>query len=87
MLDNLAFIRDIPLEISVELGCTKKRINELLKLGQGLVVELDELVGEPVDVLANQTLVARGEVVVEDEKYGIRITQIVGPKQRLESLK
>ncbi|MDY6952530.1 MAG: flagellar motor switch protein FliN [Thermodesulfobacteriota bacterium] len=84
---NLGFILDIPLEITVELGRTKKRINELLKLGQGSVVELEELVGEPVDVLANQTLVARGEVVVEDEKYGIRITQIVGPKQRLESLK
>ena len=86
-LGNLKFIWDIPLEITVELGRTKKKINELLKLGQGSVVELEELVGEPVDVLANRTLVARGEVVVEDEKYGIRITQIVGPKQRLESLK
>jgi len=85
--ENLGFILDIPLEITVELGRTKKKINELLKLGQGSVVELEELVGEPVDVLANQTLVARGEVVVEDERYGIRITQIVGPKQRLQSLK
>ena len=85
--DNIEFILDIPLEISVELGRTKMLINELLKLGQGSVIELSKLAGETLEVLANQKLIARGEVVVVDEKYGIRLTEIVSPTERIERLK
>lgn len=86
-LRNLDFILDIPLEVTVELGRTKKRINELLRVGPGSVVELDQLEGEPVDILANKRLIARGVVVVEKEKYGIRITEIVSRRRRFESLR
>lgn len=85
--DNIEFILDIPLELSVELGRTKMLIDELLKLGQGSVIELSKLAGETLDVLANQKLIARGEVVVVDEKYGIRLTEIVSPTERIERLK
>ena len=78
---------DIPLEISVELGRTKMLINELLKLGQGSVVELSKLAGETLEILANQKLVARGEVVVVNEKYGVRLTEIISPIERIERLK
>ena len=84
---NIAFILDIPLEITVELGRTKMLIGEMLKLGQGSVIEVSRLAGESLDVLANQRLIARGEVVVIDEKYGIRLTEIVSPTERIESLK
>lgn len=83
---NMDFIMDIPLEISVELGRTRMKINELLKLSQGSVVELAKLAGESLDILANQRLIARGEVVVLNEKYGIRLTEIVSPAERIERL-
>lgn len=85
--DNIDFILDIPLEISVELGRTKMLINDLLRLGQGSVISLTKLAGETLEVLANQRLIARGEVVVVDEKYGIRLTEIVSPTERIERLK
>jgi flagellar motor switch protein FliN/FliY len=84
---NMDFLLDIPLEISVELGRTKMLINELLKLGQGSVVELSKLAGETLEILANQKLVARGEVVVVNEKYGVRLTEVISPTERIERLK
>lgn len=84
---NLDLILDVPVEISVELGQTKKRIDELLSLGQGSVLEFSNLAGEPVDILVNQTLIARGDVVVDKEKYGIRILEISSRRDRIESLR
>lgn len=84
---NLDFILDIPLEISVELGRTRMVINDLLKLCQGSIVELSKLAGETLEILANQRLIARGEVVVVNEKYGVRITEIMTPRERIVSLK
>jgi flagellar motor switch protein FliN/FliY len=84
---NMDFLLDIPLEISVELGRTKILINELLKLGQGSVLELSKLAGETLEILANRKLIARGEVVVVNEKYGIRLTEIISPSERIERLK
>lgn len=83
---NMDFLLDIPLEISVELGRTKILINELLKLGQGSVIELSKMAGETLEILANQKLVARGEVVVVNEKYGVRLTEIISPSERIERL-
>jgi flagellar motor switch protein FliN/FliY len=83
---NLDFILDIPLEISVELGRTKVLINELLQLGQGSVIELSKLAGEPLEVFVNQKLVARGEVVVVNEKFGVRLTDIISPVERVKQL-
>src|SRR5512135_3521906 len=76
---NLDFILDIPLEVSVELGRTKMLISDLLQLGQGSVIELTKLAGEPLEILVNQKLVARGEVVVVNEKFGVRLTDIISP--------
>ncbi len=84
---NLGFILDIPLEVSVELGRTQMLVNDLLKLGQGSVIELSKLAGETLEILANQKLVARGEVVVINEKYGIRVTEIISPMERVEQLR
>jgi|GEM_PF-933311 len=84
---NIEFILDIPIEITVQLGHTKMLIDEMLKLGQGSVIELSKTAGETLDVLANQKLIARGEVVVVEEKYGIRLTEIVSHTERIESLK
>jgi flagellar motor switch protein FliN/FliY len=84
---NMDFILDIPLEISVELGRTTLIINDLLKLGQGSVVELSKIAGETLEVLANQRLIARGEVVVINDKYGIRLTEIISPMERIERLR
>tara|TARA_Y100001960_G_C14461537_1_gene722311 strand:+ start:224 stop:595 length:372 start_codon:yes stop_codon:yes gene_type:complete len=83
---NLDLILDIPLLVTVELGRTKMLINDLLQLSQGSVIELTKLVGEPLEVLVNQKLVARGEVVVVNEKFGIRLTDIVSPLERVQSL-
>ena len=83
---NLDLILDIPLAVTVELGRTKMLINDLLQLSQGSVIELTKLVGEPLEVLVNQKLVARGEVVVVNEKFGIRLTDIVSPLERVQSL-
>jgi len=80
---SLDLILDIPLTVSVELGRSKMLINDLLQLGQGSVIELTKLVGEPLEVLVNQKLVARGEVVVVNEKFGVRLTDIVSPMERV----
>ncbi len=86
-VQNLDFILDIPLKVSVELGRTQVVIKDLLQLGQGSVLELDKLAGEPLEVLVNGKLVARGEVVVVNEKFGIRLTDIMSPLERIETLK
>lgn len=83
---NLGLIMDVPLQVTVELGRTKKLIREILELSPGSVIELDKLAGEPVDVLANGKLIAKGEVVVIDENFGVRITEIVGQIERLGNL-
>ena len=83
---SLDLILDIPLSVSVELGRSKMLINDLLQLGQGSVIELTKLVGDPLEVLVNNKLVARGEVVVVNEKFGVRLTDIVTPMERVKSL-
>jgi len=83
---SLDLILDIPLTVTVELGRSKMLINDLLQLGQGSVIELSKLVGQPLEVLVNQKLVARGEVVVVNEKFGVRLTDIVSPMERVQSL-
>ncbi|MBN2139998.1 MAG: flagellar motor switch protein FliN [Desulfovibrionaceae bacterium] len=83
---DLDFILDIPLEVSAELGRTKLLINELLQLGQGSVVELNKLAGEPLEIYVNGKLVARGEAVVINEKFGIRLTDIISPIERVKQL-
>ncbi len=84
--NNLDLILDIPLTVTVELGRSKMLINDLLQLGQGSVIELTKLVGEPLEVLVNNKLVARGEVVVVNDKFGVRLTDIVSPMERVQSL-
>ena len=84
---NMEFILDIPLEVTVELGRTKMLINDLLKLGQGSVIELSKLAGESLEILANQKPIARGEVVVVNEKYGVRLTEVISPMERIERLR
>jgi flagellar motor switch protein FliN/FliY len=83
---ELDFILDIPLDVSAELGRTRLLINELLQLGQGSVVELDKLAGEPLEVYVNGKLVARGEAVVINEKFGVRLTDIISPIERVKQL-
>ena len=83
---NIDFILDIPLEVTVELGRTAMLINDLLQLGQGSVIELNKLAGEPLEILVNRKLIARGEVVVVNEKFGVRLTDIVSPIERVKSL-
>ncbi len=83
---NLDFVLDIPLEVSVELGRTKMLISDLIQLGQGSVVELSKLAGEPLEILVNQKLIARGEVVVVNEKFGVRLTDIISPVERVKQL-
>ncbi len=85
-IPNLGFVLDIPLEISVELGRTKMIISDLLQLGQGSVIELSKLAGEPLEILVNQRLVARGEVVVVNEKFGVRLTDVISPADRVKQL-
>jgi flagellar motor switch protein FliN/FliY len=84
---ELDFILDIPLTLNVELGRCRMLISELLQLGQGSVVELAKFAGEPMDVFVNQRLIARGEVVVVNEKFGVRLTDIVSPAERVSKLK
>lgn len=84
--NELDIIMDIPVRLSVELGRTRITIKQLLDLAQGSVVELDGLAGEPMDILINGYLIAQGEVVVLDDKYGIRITEIVTPAERVQKL-
>ena len=83
---DLDFILDIPLELTVELGRTKMMVNDLLQLGQGSIVELNKLAGEPLEICINKKLVARGEAVVVNEKFGVRLTDIVSPIERVKSL-
>jgi flagellar motor switch protein FliN/FliY len=83
---DLNFILDIPLEISVELGRTRMLVNDLLQLGQGSVVELTRLSDEPMDIYVNGKLFARGEVVVVNEKFGVRLTDVVSPVERVKTL-
>lgn len=83
---ELDFILDIPLDVSAELGRTRLLINELLQLGQGSVVELNKLAGEPLEVYVNGKLVARGEAVVINEKFGVRLTDIISPIERVKQL-
>lgn len=84
---NLEVILDIPVTLSMEIGRTRIPIRNLLQLNQGSVVELDRLAGEPMDVLVNGTLIAHGEVVVVNEKFGIRLTDVVSPSERVKKLK
>ena len=83
---NIDLILDIPLTLSVELGKVKMLVNDLLQLGQGSIVDLDKSAGEPLGIYINGELVARGEVVVLDDKYGIRVTDIASPFERVKSL-
>jgi flagellar motor switch protein FliN/FliY len=83
---NLGLILDIPLKLTVLLGRTKRNIADVLKLNKGSIVELDRLENEPVDILVNDTLIARGEVVVVREYFGVRITDIISTEKRLKSL-
>jgi flagellar motor switch protein FliN/FliY len=84
---KLDVVLDIPVTISMEIGRTKISIRNLLQLNQGSVVELDRMAGEPMDVLVNGTLVAHGEVVVVNEKFGIRLTDVISPAERIKNLK
>ncbi|MCX7823005.1 MAG: flagellar motor switch protein FliN [Syntrophobacterales bacterium] len=83
---DLDFLLDIPLEVSVELGRATILINDLLQLGQGSVIELTKLAGEPLEILVNGKLIARGEPVVVNEKFGVRITDIISPIERVKQL-
>lgn len=83
---DIDMIMDIPVQLSVELGRTRLTIKNILQLGQGSVVELDGLAGEPMDIFVNGYLIAQGEVVVVDEKYGIRVTDIITPSDRISRL-
>lgn len=83
---DLDFILDIPLNVRVEVGRTRLMIQELLQLGKGSVIELNKLLGEPFEVLVNEKLVARGEVVVVNDRFGIRLTDIISPNERVQSL-
>ncbi|WP_151636379.1 flagellar motor switch protein FliN [Noviherbaspirillum aerium] len=84
--NDIDFILDIPVQLTVELGRTKIAIKNLLQLAQGSVVELDGLAGEPMDVLVNGCLIAQGEVVVVNDKFGIRLTDIITPSERIRKL-
>ena len=84
---NLDVILDIPVSLSMEVGSTDISIRNLLQLNQGSVVELDRLAGEPLDVMVNGTLIAHGEVVVVNEKFGIRLTDVISPSERIKKLR
>jgi len=83
---NLDVILDIPVTLTMEVGSTQINIRNLLQLNQGSVIELDRLAGEPLDVLVNGTLIAHGEVVVVNEKFGIRLTDVISPSERIKKL-
>lgn len=84
---NLQMILDIPLRVTVELGRTKMPVSELLNLAQGSVIELNKLAGEPLEVFVNDKLIARGEAVVVNEKFGVRLTDVISTRERVEQLK
>lgn len=83
---NLDFLYDIPLDISVEVGRSKIKLKDLLKMGEGYVLELDKLAGEPLDLYVNSKLIAKGEAVMVGDKFGIRLTDVVSTADRLENL-
>jgi len=83
---NISLIMDVFMEMTVELGRTRKLIKEILSMGEGTIIELDKLAGEPVDILVNHKLIAKGEVVVIDENFGVRVTEIVSPMERVNDL-
>lgn len=85
--NNLDMLMDIPLSVTVELGRTKRSVKEILELSAGSIIELDKLAGEPVDILVNQRIVAKGEVVVIEENFGVRVTDILSQADRLNNLK
>jgi flagellar motor switch protein FliN/FliY len=84
---RLELLLDVPLDLSVELGRTRMSIQDLLNLSPGSVVELDKIAGEPLDILINDRLIARGEAVVVNDKFGVRITDIVSPSERIARLR
>ena len=84
---NLEMLLDIPLQVTVELGRTKRSVKEILSLAQGSIIELDKLAGEPVDIYVNSRLIAKGEVVVIDENFGVRVTDIISKSDRIHQLK
>lgn len=84
---RLDLLLDVPLEVNVELGRTRMTIQDLLQLAPGSVIELDKVAGEPLDILVNGRLVARGEAVVVNDKFGVRITDIVSPQERIQRLR
>jgi len=83
---SVEFILDLPLRVSVELGRTRMMVNDLLQLAQGSIIELDKLAGEALEVLVNNKIIARGEVVSVNDKFGIRVTDIISPTERIEKL-
>ena len=83
---NISLIMDVFMEMTVELGRTRKLIKEILAMGEGTIIELDKLAGEPVDILVNHKLIAKGEVVVIDENFGVRVTEIVSPMERMHDM-
>jgi flagellar motor switch protein FliN/FliY len=83
---NIGLIMDVSMEMTVELGRTRKLIKEILGMGEGTIIELDKLAGEPVDILVNHKLIAKGEVVVIDENFGVRVTEIVSPMERINEM-
>ncbi len=83
---NLKLILDIPLRVTVELGRTKMPVSDLLNLAAGSVIELNKLAGEPMEILVNDKMIARGEAVVVNEKFGVRLTDIISPMERVEKL-
>ena len=83
---DLEFLLDIPFQVRVEVGRTRLLIQELLQLGKGSVIELNKLLGEPFEVLVNDKLVARGEVVVVNDRFGVRLTDVISPHERVQSL-
>ena len=85
--ENLRVLENIDVALTVEVGGAEIKIKELLRLGEGSVVELDRLAGDPLDILANGTTIAKGEVVMVGERYGVRFTEIVDPEKRMESVK
>lgn len=84
---NLDMLLDIPLQVTVELGRTKRSVKDILELNSGSIIELDKLAGEPVDILVNNRLIAQGEVVVIDENFGVRVTDIISQSDRIKKLK
>lgn len=84
---NIDFLLDIPVSVTVELGRTKLLLRDLLKLGEGAILELDKFEGEPVDILVNNKLIAKGEVVIVNERFGVKIIDIISTQERVKQLK